>query len=308
MPLIAGNEASDKHRMSGTLGISGTLEVYGPEGTNIGGPTIITRHTASFGDGWEQPMSGALIVSADLGLTAENPQQRHGAVMYLHSPHSICYLGFKNEDTVRADGLQGNPVTNTTNRGMFLGLKGPNFYIRNEIPHVVSGDDRGKIILNTQSNEMIVDDYGIKFGSHTSDNHQMTGSVGITNNLTVDGNVGIGTDSPNDPLDVVGNARISNHLAFNCAGTTDPTGTPPLVNHAHIYSKLVSGHAEMFVQDSNGNVTQISPHTPEGEWQYFSRNTRTGKVVRINMEKMIRRLEEITGESFMEEWYEDPNE
>jgi len=25
------------------------------------------------------------------------------------------------------------------------------------------------------------------------------------------------------------------------------------------------------------------------------------------MEKMIRKLEEITGESFMEEWYEDPD-
>ena len=132
-----------------------------------------------------------------------------------------------------------------------------------------------------------------------SDSLQLLNST----NLSVDGNVGIGTTSPDDPLDVTGNARISNHLALNCNGTSDPS---LLVNHAHIYSKLVSGHAEMFVRDSNGNVTQISPHTPEGEWQYFSRNTRTGKVVRVNMEKMIRKLEEITGESFMEEWYEDP--
>ena len=124
-------------------------------------------------------------------------------------------------------------------------------------------------------------------------------------NLTVDGNVGIGNTSPNDALDVTGNVRISNYLALNCAGTTDPTGSPPLLNHAHIYSKLTGGTAEVFVQDSDGNVTQISPHNPEGEWHYFSRNTRTGKVVRVNMEKMIRKLEEITGESFMEEWYED---
>ena len=123
--------------------------------------------------------------------------------------------------------------------------------------------------------------------------------------VTHDGKVGIGTTSPDDALDVAGNVRISNYLRLNCAGTTDPTGTPPLLNHAHIYSKLTGGTAEIFVQDSDGNVTQISPHNPEGEWQYFSRNTRTGKVVRINMEKMIRRLEEITGESFMEEWYEE---
>ena len=109
------------------------------------------------------------------------------------------------------------------------------------------------------------------------------------------------------PNTATSRARIDSQgrLGLNCDGTSDPS---TVVNHAHIYSKLVSGHAEMFVRDSNGNVTQISPHTPEGEWQYFSRNTRTGKVVKVNMEKMIRRLEEITGESFMEEWYEDPTE
>lgn len=107
----------------------------------------------------------------------------------------------------------------------------------------------------------------------------------------------------------IGNSKArfdsQGRLAFNCQNQTDPTGSPPLQNHAHIYSKLDSGTAEMFVQDSDGNVTKISPHNPEGEWEYFSRNTVTGKVVRVNMEKMIRKLEEITGESFMEEWYED---
>ena len=146
--------------------------------------------------------------------------------------------------------------------------------------------------------------------------------VSNTIHFNTSGSVGIGTSNPGADLDVIGNSkflgdmdidgdldvdgdvRISNYLALNCDGTVDPSGTPPLVNHAHIYSKLVSGHAELFVQDSNSNVTQISPHNPEGEWQYFSKNIKTGKVVRINMEKMIRKLEEITGESFMEEWYE----
>lgn len=137
----------------------------------------------------------------------------------------------------------------------------------------------------------------------------MSGSLDVNNvSITTDGNIGIGNTSPNDALDVTGNVRISNYLRLNCAGTTDPTGRPPLQDHAHIYSKLTGGTAEVFVQDSDGNVTQISPHNPAGEWHYFSRNTRTGKVVRVNMEKMIRKLEEITGESFMEEWYEDPTD
>jgi hypothetical protein len=81
---------------------------------------------------------------------------------------------------------------------------------------------------------------------------------------------------------------------------------PPVVEDlGQIYTKDNSGSTEVFVQDDKGNVTQISPHNDDGEWQYFSRNVKTGKVVRINMERMIRRLEEITGESFMEEWYEE---
>lgn len=102
-----------------------------------------------------------------------------------------------------------------------------------------------------------------------------------------------------------GDAALSGRLALKSDTTTDPA---TLTNHAHIYAKDVATSAEVFVRDEAGNVTQISPHTPEGEWQYFSRNTRTGKVVRVNMERMIRKLEEFTGESFMEEWYEDPTD
>ena len=33
----------------------------------------------------------------------------------------------------------------------------------------------------------------------------------------------------------------------------------------------------------------------------FSRNVKTGKVMRVNMERMIKKLEEFTGENFIEE-------
>tara|TARA_R110000824_G_scaffold66785_3_gene173088 strand:+ start:113 stop:2695 length:2583 start_codon:yes stop_codon:yes gene_type:complete len=61
----------------------------------------------------------------------------------------------------------------------------------------------------------------------------------------------------------------------------------------------VSG--DMWVKNTSGVQTQISPHDENDEWQYFSKNTKTGKVVRIRMEKMIRKLEELTGETFIEE-------
>ena len=47
-------------------------------------------------------------------------------------------------------------------------------------------------------------------------------------------------------------------------------------------------------------TAQISPHNAEGEWTYYSENSITGKRFKVNMEKMIRKLEEITGENFIE--------
>ena len=73
---------------------------------------------------------------------------------------------------------------------------------------------------------------------------------------------------------------------------SDPSG---VTNRAAIYAKDVSSSAELFVRDEAGNVTQISPHNAEGEWTYYSENSITGKRFKVNMEKMIRRLEEITG-------------
>ena len=109
-------------------------------------------------------------------------------------------------------------------------------------------------------------------------------------------------DSEGDPDTGTSKVRIDSSGRILMRASSDPSTTS---NYAHIYSKDVSSSAEVFVRDEAGNVTQISPHNEEGEWQYFSRNTKTSKVVKVDMEKMIRRLEEITGESFIEEWYED---
>ena len=152
-----------------------------------------------------------------------------------------------------------------------------------------------EVILGvTGSNKVVVG------GAHFDGVFNVSGS----NNVHL---ISLKSDSENPAFYVSGSgdAALSGRLAFNCAGTSDPS---TLLNHAHIYSKLDGGTAEMYVRDSDGNVTKISPHTSEGEWEYFSRNTRTGKVVRVNMERMIRKLEQITGESFMEEWYEDPTD
>ena len=102
---------------------------------------------------------------------------------------------------------------------------------------------------------------------------------------------------------VTGNQTLSGIKTFSkpiplTVSASDPASVS---NSAHIYAKDESSSAEIFVRDEAGNVTKISPHNAEGEWEYYSRNTRTGKTVRINMEQMIRDLEQLTGKTYIKD-------
>jgi hypothetical protein len=74
-----------------------------------------------------------------------------------------------------------------------------------------------------------------------------------------------------------------------------------VANNAHIYAKDDTSSAEVYVRDEAGNVTKLSPHNKQGEWEYFSRNTITGKTVRVNMEEMIKDIEKLTGKTYIKE-------
>lgn len=100
--------------------------------------------------------------------------------------------------------------------------------------------------------------------------------------------------------DSSGNISIDSYGALGFKVISSDPST--VSDFGHIYTKDVSSSAEVFVQDEAGNVTQISPHNEEGDWVYWSENIKTGKKVKVNMEKMIKRLEEITGETFFEEY------
>ena len=93
------------------------------------------------------------------------------------------------------------------------------------------------------------------------------------------------------------NLRVSGHVELGVLAS-DPSTT---ANFAHIYAKDDSSSAEVFVQDEAGNVTKLSPHNEKGNWEYFSKNTKTGKVVRIDMEEMIKDLEQLTGKKYIKE-------
>jgi hypothetical protein len=95
------------------------------------------------------------------------------------------------------------------------------------------------------------------------------------------------------------------HLEGEIKLSKQESSSTPEANCGKIYAKEEEDESTaIYVLDSAGNETKLSSHNEEGEWLYFSQNIKTGKKVRVNMEKMIRKLEQITGESFFEEYIE----
>jgi len=59
---------------------------------------------------------------------------------------------------------------------------------------------------------------------------------------------------------------------------------------------------ELNVLDEAGNATKISPHNPKtGAWEFYSKNQKTGKTVRINMEEVVSDLGKLTGKNYIKD-------
>lgn len=80
---------------------------------------------------------------------------------------------------------------------------------------------------------------------------------------------------------------------------TAPTGT--LTNGATMYA---SG-GEMFIMDAAGNATLQSPHDLDtGEWIFHSKHTLSGKVLRVDMERLVKAMDRQLGGGYVREYVE----
>jgi len=109
--------------------------------------------------------------------------------------------------------------------------------------------------------------------------------------ITSAGNVSIGGTA--NRATTVGTA------ALNIFNGTAPAGT--LTNGISIYSNA----GEAYVMDAAGNATLFSPHDAEtNEWIFKSKHTPTGKVLKIDVEKMLRFINDHFGLDAIHEFTE----
>ncbi len=128
---------------------------------------------------------------------------------------------------------------------------------------------------------------GVLMGTVT--NHPVAIRTNATERMrvTAEGNIKIAGTASRSGTTGVGHLDIFNG--------TDPAGT--LTNGISIYSSA----GECYIMDAAGNTTLQSPHDENGEWVFYSKNTVTGKVLRVKMERLIRLLNKKCGGGFIEE-------
>lgn len=111
--------------------------------------------------------------------------------------------------------------------------------------------------------------------------------------IGLDQNEGVGIGATSHPT-----ANPADVLFF-ATKANDPTMA---VNTAGIYAKDVAASAEMFAIDEGGAASQLTPHDPiTGEWIALLRNHK-GAWMKVQMEQMMRRLNDMLGGGFIEEW------
>ena len=129
---------------------------------------------------------------------------------------------------------------------------------------------------------------------HSNNNMNFRTNSSDRVHITATGSVGIGSST-------IGTNGASVLLIKN---GTAPASSP--ADSIQLYAEDVRGSSELKVRDEAGNVTTLSPHnfslTERSDpmaWAYYSRNEFAGKELNVDMMRVIRKLEELTGETFI---------
>jgi hypothetical protein len=219
-------------------------------------------------------------------------QQSIGQHIWLTAPSGTAGNAITFTQAMTLD-ASGNLGVGETNPGCRLHAKGSNLQLRLQSSGV---DDTTEInFYNGSNNQARIDSRNDGITTNTGIlrfyTQPASGSATERARITSDGNFSIGGSA--NRATTVGTA------ALNIFNGTAPVGT--LTNGISIYSS--SGEA--YVMDAAGNATLFSPHDAEtNEWIFKSKHTPTGKVLKIDVEKLLRFVNDHFGLDAVHEFIE----
>ena len=173
-------------------------------------------------------------------------------------------------------------------------------------------DSGGQTYLSLHSDG----DISMTFGDTTAGATYQYTSAFYTKSMYPSG----GGDPSTYDIGYVNTAGTTGHFVYdNIVGTsfimtTHEGGASPTLpasgvtqSFGAIFTKRANiyAHGEVWAKDASGNITQLSPHDENGKWIFHAHNEKTGKTLKIQMEKLMRKLNDEFGGDFIEECTEE---
>ena len=160
--------------------------------------------------------------------------------------------------------------------------------------NVGNGIDADKITSGTVSSLRLPDELRILFNDLSDDGRISSQLLGSSEgNLSVDNQLGIGITDFEDGTNVI---AIANGSAPSAS----------IADGVQLYADNVSMSSELRVRDEAGNITTLSPHnfslSPRSEplsWSYYSENPNLGKRINVDMLRVVRLIEQLSGETLI---------
>ena len=174
--------------------------------------------------------------------------------------------------------------------------------------HLNCEDDNQHRFGNSNDYYMLYNNSGTQFqfiatsGGTILDIQDGTNDVGFIGGISTDDEAAPTAGIATTVIKIGGSAAHGTTAGTNFLSIFD--GTAPVGTLANGIS-LYSTSGELYAIDAAGNTTLNSPHDSDGNWIFKSKNTNTGRVLRVHMEKLMQRLDEMLGGGFVEEFIEE---
>lgn len=244
-----------------------------------------SQNSSNSNDRWRQTaymqldLNGSSSTATSGQYRSRGPMAFEGNVLVKNISSTAATLGQASGGnqgvSVYPDSSGDLTITNLTGMGTYFELSPSSGDLT--ITDCVGYESIGIDYYHGSGTTAITDFYHFRAGAHSKTNLTLTNDYAFfTEEATA--------------LSQFGAVRLMNQSG-------DPTG---VADTSHIYAKDDGSSSEVYVRDEAGNVTKISPHNEAGEWEYYSKNSKTGKTVRINMEKLVAEVEKLSGKSFIE--------
>ena len=325
-----GGTTSIKEDADGNIGIgTSTFDDSAVGSLNIGNGTAPAASTDGQCSIYAKDTTGCVLLlhmdGSDDGTTFTDSSPSNHTMVVNNESHTDTTVKKYGTASLQCDGVSDNVTTPTSSDWQFgagdftvecwiypLDVTGYQMFIGHYLP---AADFEFR--LNSVGNKVEFVYSGVSFLAHSATivadtwTHVAYSRVNSVANIFVNGVGGTAhtnTKNYNQDQPVAIGSRPGGTYGFNGHiddvriikgfGLYQEDFTPPT-------GPMTAAVSELYVLDELGNETNISPHNMRNEWEFYSKNRNTGRCIKVNMERMIKRLEELhPGENFLEEWIE----